>query len=100
MKHEEVTDKKIPPGAHRTKIDEMMEEYICIKEKSPGRAYEIIKESSECGNIYAQLELSKFLRMAPALHIEQSIRYQEAERILLGLFNLLDMGRQFTSRFL
>ena len=95
MKHQEVTDNKIPPGAHRTKIDEMMEAYICIKEKSPGTAYEIIKEASECGNIYAQLELSKFLRMTPTLPIEQSIRYQEAERILQGLFNTLDMGCQF-----
>ena len=37
MKHQEVTDNKIPPGAHRTKIDEMMEAYICIKENHPGR---------------------------------------------------------------
>lgn len=95
MKHREVTGTKATPRPHRTKIEEMIVEYSCIKEKSPGKAYEIIKDASESGNIYAQLELSKLLRMAPNLPIKQSTRYQEAERILLRLFNLLDMRRQF-----
>lgn len=95
MKHREVTDTKALPGPHRTKIEEMIVEYSCIKEKSPGMAYEMIKAASESGNIYAQLELSKLLRTAPDLPIKQAIRYQEAERILLRLFNLLDMRRKF-----
>lgn len=95
MKYKEVSDKKMSPGGHCSKIDEMMEDYSRIKEKTPGTAYEIIKEAAECGNIYAQLEFSKFLRITPNLHIEQSNRYQESERILLGLFNLLDMPIHF-----
>lgn len=95
MKHNKVYSEKRPSGQHHSKIDEMMEMYSRLKEKDSREAYEIIKEAAECGSIHAQLEYCKFLRLTPNLHIEQFARYQEAERILLGLFNSIDVPRHF-----
>lgn len=95
MKSNKVYSDKRPPRKQHSKIDEMMEEYSRLKEEEPRIAYEIIKEASECGSIHAQLEYCKFIRMTPNLHIKQFDRYHEAERILLGLFNLIDIPRHF-----
>lgn len=96
MQRNEIHGMKAPDNQHFTKIDEMIKEFNQTKEKDPDLAFKIIKGASDCGNISAQLEYCRFLRTTPALHVNQSTRYQEAERVLLELFNLIDIPRQFS----
>lgn len=95
MEHNNESIKKMVSNPFNSRINNMITEFDHIKEKEPERAFEIIKEASNCGNIYAQLKYCKFLRTTPNLHIEQFARYHEAERLLLGLFNLLDIPQTF-----
>lgn len=96
MRRNETHSKKTPISQHVTKIDEMIREFNKIKETDPERAFEIIKSASDCGNISAQLEYCRFLRNTPSLHLDQFTRYQESARVLLELFNLIDIPRQFS----
>lgn len=95
MEHNNESIKLMMPNPFNTRINDMITEFDHIKEKEPERAFEIIKEASNCGNVYAQLKYCKFLRTTPNLHIEQFARYHEAVRLLLGLFNLLDIPQTF-----
>ena len=56
MEHNNESIKLMMPNPFNSRINDMITEFDHIKEKEPERAFEIIKEASNCGNVYAQLK--------------------------------------------